>query len=86
MTTFSILRDISDILMERVPRAHNADVIQAGLQSVRLPRISLLLATAVYTCLALASRTADAAISVHYLLLHDFTTCKLSLCRTGSNV
>ena len=33
-TTVGILRDISDILMERVPRALDADVIQADLQKV----------------------------------------------------
>jgi hypothetical protein len=35
LTTRAILRDISDILMERVPRSQNADTLQAGLQAVR---------------------------------------------------
>lgn len=34
LTTRAILRDISDILMERVPRAHNATDIQEGLEKV----------------------------------------------------
>ncbi len=36
LTTRAILRDISDILMERVPRAHNAIDIQEGLEKVGL--------------------------------------------------
>ena len=35
LTTRAILRDISDILMERVPRSQDAATIQAGLQAVR---------------------------------------------------
>lgn len=34
LTTRAILRDISDILMERVPRAHDAENIQDGLEKV----------------------------------------------------
>ena len=34
LTTRAILRDISDILMERVPRKHNATVIQEDLEKV----------------------------------------------------
>ena len=34
LTTRAILRDISDILMERVPRSQDADSLQAGLQEV----------------------------------------------------
>lgn len=37
MTTYQIMRDISDILMERVPRGLDADVIQADLQRVVHP-------------------------------------------------
>lgn len=36
LTTRAILRDISDILMERVPRAHNATDIQEGLEKVSM--------------------------------------------------
>jgi len=36
LTTRAILRDISDILMERVPRAHDAADIQEGLEKVKL--------------------------------------------------
>ena len=35
LTTRAILRDISDILMERVPRAHDIATIQDGLAEVR---------------------------------------------------
>jgi hypothetical protein len=45
LTAFNILRDISDILMERVPRAHNAETIQAAFQAVvamKLNTLSLL--------------------------------------------
>lgn len=38
LTTRAILRDISDILMERVPRAHDASTIQDGLEQVSHPR------------------------------------------------
>ena len=34
VTTFSILRDISDILMERVPRAHDIEKIHDTLLEV----------------------------------------------------
>ena len=35
MTTIKILRDISDILMERVPRGHDFDTIATSLRQVR---------------------------------------------------
>ena len=35
LTTRAILRDISDILMERVPRSQNAQTITSGLLAVR---------------------------------------------------
>ena len=35
VTTFSIIRDISDILMERVPRAHDLQTIFSVLLEVR---------------------------------------------------
>ena len=35
LTTRAILRDISDILMERVPRSQNAQTITSGLLEVR---------------------------------------------------
>lgn len=38
LTTRAILRDISDILMERVPRSQNAQAITAGLFAVRAAR------------------------------------------------
>ena len=34
VTTFNIVRDISDILMERVPRAHDIDKIHSVLEQV----------------------------------------------------
>ena len=35
ITTFGIVRDISDILMERVPRAHDIEQINSALLAVR---------------------------------------------------
>ena len=35
VTTFSIIRDISDILMERVPRAHDIEKVHNALLEVR---------------------------------------------------
>ena len=38
LTTRAILRDISDILMERVPRSQNAETITAALFAVGMLR------------------------------------------------